>query len=141
MKNPNRLTRALAGIAVATIGVLSVVSCTPEQESLVRQHVVSKVGHARMVSSRSPKAPSDATLARLRNCESGGNYRAVSKSGRYRGAYQFSRSTWDATARKILPEYVGTDPAVAEPFVQDAMARKLWSETGWVSWPVCGRRA
>ena len=141
MKTPNRLTRALAGLAVVTLAIGVFASCTPEQAATFQSHVASRVATVKLASARSPKAPSDETLARLRNCESHGNYAAVSRSGRYRGAYQFSRTTWDATARSLLPEYVGVDPAVAAPYIQDAMARALWSDTGWVSCPVCGRRA
>jgi hypothetical protein len=79
-------------------------------------------------------------LARLRACESNGNYAIASSTGLYRGAYQFHQGTWDSVARQHLPRYVGLDPAQAEPKVQDAMARALWSMTGPRSWPVCGYR-
>ena len=39
----------------------------------------------------------------LRQCESTQNYRAISVSGRYRGAYQFSIRTWDWVAGKHYP--------------------------------------
>jgi prephenate dehydratase len=55
-------------------------------------------------------------------------------------AYQFHRGTWDNVARQHFPKYVGVDPARAEPKVQDAMTRALWSMTGPRSWPVCGYR-
>jgi Transglycosylase-like domain len=84
---------------------------------------------------------SDAQLSRLRNCESHGNYESVSQSGRYRGAYQFSRSRWDSLAQEHFPWLVGVDPAMAEPAWQDLMARALWSESGPAPWPVCGARA
>ena len=51
-------------------------------------------------------------LARIAQCESGGNPRAVSASGRYRGKYQFDQGTWEA--------YGGTGDPAAAP------------------WPVCG---
>ncbi len=79
-------------------------------------------------------------LFRLRWCESTDNYRAVSRTGAYRGAYQFHRGTWDSVARQHFPRYVGLDPVDAAPNVQDAMARALWSMTGPRSWPVCGYR-
>jgi hypothetical protein len=81
----------------------------------------------------------DAAWAALRECESGGNYQIVSSSGRYRGAYQFSQSTWDSVAASVLPEYVGVDPAQAPPSVQDTMARKLYEQRGSRPWPHCGR--
>ena len=39
--------------------------------------------------------PTAEQWAALRNCESSGRYDAISPSGRYRGAYQFSQATWD----------------------------------------------
>ena len=85
-------------------------------------------------------ALSDASLARLRNCESHGNYGAVSASGTYRGAYQFSRSTWNGVARANFPQYDGLDPAAAPADVQDAFARALYAQLGRSPWPVCGQR-
>ena len=68
----------------------------------------------------------------LRFCESSDNYRAVSPSGRYRGAYQFDLPTWQTTG--------GTgDPAAAPPAEQDARARELYARRGHQPWPVCGR--
>lgn len=83
---------------------------------------------------------SDEQLARLRNCEATGNYGAVSAGGRYRGAYQFSVSTWNATAAAHFPFLVGVDPSAAEPYAQDAMARALFVTSGRSPWPVCGSR-
>lgn len=83
---------------------------------------------------------SEAQLARLRACESGGNYRAVSSSGTYRGAYQFSRTTWNSVAATHYPEWRGVDPIDAPPYVQDAMTRALWAQMGRKPWPHCGLR-
>jgi type IV secretory pathway VirB10-like protein len=77
--------------------------------------------------------------AALRNCESSGNYSAVSASGTYRGAYQFARSTWDSVARSNYPHLVGVDPASASPADQDAMALALYRSSGSSPWPHCGR--
>jgi len=75
----------------------------------------------------------------LRQCESTGNYSAVSSSGRYRGAYQFNRTTWDGVAGRHDPSLVGIDPAAASPADQDAMAFALYEDRGDQPWPVCGR--
>lgn len=83
---------------------------------------------------------SDSALARLRQCESGGNYAATSPGGTYRGAYQFAQSTWNSVASRHFPKWVGTDPAKAPSIVQDAMARALYLERGRAPWPVCGYR-
>jgi hypothetical protein len=83
---------------------------------------------------------SDDSLARLRACESGGDYGAVSGSGAYRGAYQFSRGTWNAVAKEWAPWLVGVDPAAASPVEQDNMASALFAEQGRNPWPNCGKR-
>jgi hypothetical protein len=77
--------------------------------------------------------------AALRRCESGGNYGAVSSSGTYRGAYQFSRSTWNSVASRSHPHLVGVDPAAAAPADQDAMAMALYRSSGSRPWPHCGK--
>ena len=77
--------------------------------------------------------------AALRRCESGGNYRAVSASGAYRGAYQFSRGTWNSVASRSYPHLVGVDPAAASPADQDAMALALYRSSGSSPWPHCGK--
>lgn len=69
--------------------------------------------------------------AALRRCESGGNY-ANKRNPTYRGAYQFSRSTWRSVG--------GTgDPADAPPAEQDMRAAMLLARSGRGQWPVCGR--
>ncbi len=78
-------------------------------------------------------APStgSSTLAKIAQCESGGDPTAVSASGQYRGKYQFSRATWRDMGGK-------GDPAAAPESVQDAMAAKLLAQRGTAPWPVCG---
>ena len=72
------------------------------------------------------------TLAAIRACESGGNYGAVSSTGRYRGAYQFSYETWAAVGGS-------GDPAAASPSEQDYRAGLLLARSGSGNWPICGR--
>jgi hypothetical protein len=75
---------------------------------------------------------SDATLAKIAQCESGGDPTAVSSSGQYRGKYQFDRQTWRANG--------GTgDPAAASEATQDRIAAKLFAARGTAPWPVCGK--
>ncbi|MYJ99342.1 MAG: hypothetical protein F4028_10165 [Acidimicrobiaceae bacterium] len=90
-----------------------------------------------------PPDPTEEQWEALRQCESSGNYRAISFNpvGRYRGAYQFSRSTWDWVAPQIGADYlVGVDPAEASPADQDRMALALWRINGWAPWPACSKR-
>ena len=79
-----------------------------------------------------PGGPSYAQWAGLRQCESSGNYQAVSPSGLYRGAYQFDLGTWATVGGS-------GDPALASPAEQDHRAQVLWSQRGPSPWPICGR--
>lgn len=66
----------------------------------------------------------------MRFCESTDNYQAISPTGKYRGAYQFDRPTWQSVG--------GTgDPAAAPPEEQDARARELYARRGAQPWE-CG---
>jgi hypothetical protein len=86
-----------------------------------------------------PPGPSADQWAALRQCESSGNYSITNPSGKYRGAYQFDRPTWNSVAARHAPQLVGVDPAAASPADQDAMARALYSDRGASPWPRCGR--
>jgi soluble lytic murein transglycosylase-like protein len=68
----------------------------------------------------------------LARCESGGNPRAVSSTGKYRGLYQFSISTWRGVGG-------AGDPIDASPAEQTYRAKILYNRSGRGSWPVCGR--
>jgi Transglycosylase-like domain/Putative peptidoglycan binding domain len=63
-------------------------------------------------------------------CESGGNPKAVSPGGTYRGKYQFSRGTWRSLGGS-------GDPAKAPEWLQDRMALKLFRRSGSSPWPSC----
>jgi|TARA_B110001454_G_scaffold35154_1_gene34680 hypothetical protein len=83
--------------------------------------------------------PSDIQWEALRFCEATGHYGAVNPTGKYRGAYQFSRETWDWIAGLDYEHLVGVDPAAAAPGDQDRMAQALYDLRGRGQWPVCGR--
>jgi hypothetical protein len=85
---------------------------------------------ARSATTRAAAAPSG-TLARIAQCESGGNPSAVSADGQYRGKYQFSRATWQAMGGS-------GDPAQAPEAEQDRRAAALLAQAGTSPWPVCG---
>jgi len=85
-----------------------------------------------------PAPPQDdspaGVLARIAECESGGDPTAVSRDGRYRGKYQFLRETWESLG--------GTgDPAAAPEAEQDRLALALYEREGITPWPHCGRQA
>jgi hypothetical protein len=86
-----------------------------------------------------PVGPTAGEWAALRECEAGGDYSITNPSGKYRGAYQFDRSTWNSVAERHDPALVGVDPAAASPAEQDAMALALYTERGARPWPHCGR--
>jgi peptidoglycan hydrolase-like protein with peptidoglycan-binding domain len=78
-----------------------------------------------------PSGNAAAVLARIAQCESGGDPTAISANGRYRGKYQFSRATWRSLG--------GTgDPAKATEATQDRIALLLYKQRGASPWPVCG---
>lgn len=83
--------------------------------------------------------PTAAQWNALRRCESTHNYRAISPSGLYRGAYQFSQQTWDWVAGIHWPFLVDIDPIDAAPGWQDVMAYTLYAMRGWDQWPICGK--
>lgn len=138
MNQPTRIRRVLA-VAIVALSAVSASACSPEEHAVWR--AVAAQAAAFTSSADIPNPIGDDVLARLRACESNGSYSAVSRSGTYRGAYQFSQRTWDNTARTFKPDHVGVDPAVAGAEIQDLMARALWSLGGSRSWPVCGPRA
>lgn len=80
--------------------------------------------------SASAAAPDD--FARLRMCESGGNYATNTGNGYY-GAYQFNLQTWQGMGNTGLP-------SDATPAEQDAQAAILQAARGWQPWPACSRK-
>jgi Transglycosylase-like domain len=69
-------------------------------------------------------------LKKIAMCESGGDPKAVSPSGRYRGKYQFDMPTWHSVGGK-------GDPIDAPEWKQDKLALKLYRERGTAPWPNC----
>jgi hypothetical protein len=75
--------------------------------------------------------PGRGTLEAIAACESGGNPRAVSPNGAYRGKYQFDFQTWGSVGGQ-------GDPAVAPEREQDYRAARLHRARGSQPWPRCG---
>ena len=69
-------------------------------------------------------------LKKIAQCESGGDPRAISPDGKYRGKYQFSRPT-----RRSVGGH--GDPAKASEYEQDKRALKLYKREGTKPWPNC----
>jgi resuscitation-promoting factor RpfB len=78
----------------------------------------------------SSRARIPAVLERIAQCESGGDPRAISPGGTYRGKYQFDRQTWQAMGGK-------GDPARASEAEQDRRALALLRARGTSPWPSC----
>lgn len=81
---------------------------------------------------RNAPAPVRGHLRAIARCESGGNHRAVSASGAYRGLLQFSYATWATVGGR-------GDPARASRWEQWARGVRLYRRDGAGQWPVCGR--
>ena len=72
---------------------------------------------------------------RAHESDTAGGYGAVSGSGTYRGAYQFSQRTWDsAVAGAGMEEYAGVPADQVPASVQDAAAAHLYSVSGTSPW-------
>lgn len=70
----------------------------------------------------------------LRMCESSNRTDAVSRTGKYRGLYQFDLPTWKSVGGK-------GDPAKATRFEQHGRAVMLYNKRGWQPWYHCGQVA
>ena len=95
-----------------------------------RSGVRPRATRARVV--RPQVVPTGDVWARLRQCESGGNY-AISTGNGFYGAYQFHPRTWRGLGYPGLPHQ-------ASPEMQDEAARKLQARSGWGQWPACSRK-
>ena len=73
-------------------------------------------------------------LRLIAECESGGDPHALSRDGRYRGKYQFTRATWERLGGE-------GDPDSASERLQDKLALKLYRAEGVSPWGACGRSA
>lgn len=69
---------------------------------------------------------------RVSECESGRNPDAIGADGLYRGAFQFSRSTW-----RTAPQSPGGDPVAFSYRTQAFVAVRLRTRDGDGHWPNC----
>jgi hypothetical protein len=97
--------------------------------SAEKKTATTETDSAKTESTSSPSAE----LERIAQCESGGNPKAVSPDGTYRGKYQFARETWESLG--------GTgDPIDASEAEQDKRAAMLMERQGPSAWPVCSKQ-
>lgn len=109
-------TKPMRKRAVTTLGAIALIGTTG----------------AGMASSANAATASDAstTLAKIKQCESGGNYTAVNSSSGASGAYQFLDSTW-----RSMSAAAGYSTAASAPAsVQDAAALELYTKMGTSPW-------
>lgn len=130
----NSLVPAPAALAKAPVSPVVQEAVVQEQVvQTVQQTVVTPQNRSVVRLAARYGALSGDIFGRIRACESGGNYSAVSGSGKYRGAYQFDYRTWQSVGGS-------GDPAQASAAEQDQRAQALYSRRGASPWPVCGRR-
>lgn len=80
-----------------------------------------------------PSVIGDDVWSALARCESGGRPTAVSRSGKYFGAFQFSLATWRGIGMTGNP--------IDYPYeVQLGAAKRLQARSGWGQWPTCSRK-
>jgi uncharacterized protein YabE (DUF348 family) len=121
------------GKQLVTYEVLYVNGQPAERKALQTVVVATQTSKIIVRGSRPKYSPASDAFARLRQCESGGNYAANTGNGYY-GAYQFSIGTWGSMG-------TGYDrPDHAPPVVQDNAAMQLQSRSGWGQWPACARK-
>ena len=122
--------------------------------ALTRSTTVANASHAAIEATPTTRVTAPATtaapttippsaaafLACVRARESHGDYTAVSADGVYRGAYQFTQSSWDLAASHAgRKDLVGVPPNEASPADQDAMALELYDMLGSAPWGgACG---
>jgi hypothetical protein len=94
--------------------------------------VTAIVGSGLAVTAIPAQAATADDFARLRQCESGGNY-SINTGNGFSGAYQFDPQTWRGLG------YSGY-PYQAAPAVQDQAAAKLYNARGWQPWPACAAK-
>lgn len=133
---------AVAALAVPGTGP-AVSSAAPSAVGLLHAPVAGHqtvAGHMRRAAVRQRRAQAEraerelarfpAILHRIAACESHGDPRAVGGGGLYRGAFQFSLSTWRAVGGR-------GDPVDAPLVEQYRRAQILLERSGPGQWPVC----
>jgi hypothetical protein len=111
------LLLALAGPAPATAGPLAKASHKRTYDRIYERRVSKK---------------NKRWAKRVARCESGGNPNAIGAGGRYRGAFQFMRSTW-----RTAPRSPGGDPVDYSYKTQAFVAVRLRARLGGSPWPNC----
>jgi hypothetical protein len=134
MRKQPRIAAALAAFLLSTgmIAADIAVSAEPADAAVTKKKKKNRAGRSYRRAAR-PQAPATAAnFARLRQCESRGNY-SINTGNGYYGAYQFGRRTWRGLGYSGLPHQ-------APPHIQDEAAARLQAQRGWQPWPGCARK-
>ena len=115
-------------VVLIVVGALAVTAATALATDGATGGTAPPSGKSEPSSKKKIKLPKK--LKQIAQCESGGNPRAISPSGQYRGKYQFSRETWRSLGGK-------GDPAKASERKQDRLAARLYAMAGTTPWPNC----
>jgi hypothetical protein len=132
MRKQPRIAATLAAFLLSSGMVVADMAATaePAAAATTRSTRSRRARRVRRVRYNAP--PTAENFARLRQCESSGNY-AINTGNGYYGAYQFDARTWRAMGYSGLPHQ-------ASAAVQDEAAARLQSQRGWQPWPGCARR-
>jgi resuscitation-promoting factor RpfB len=83
--------------------------------------------------SSSSSSSSNDVWERLAQCESGGNWQAVSRNGLYYGGLQFHPDTWRSVGGSGMPHQASKDEQIRR-------GKILQQRSGWGQWPACSLR-
>lgn len=135
MRKQPRIAAALAAFLLSGGMIAADIAAAAPVGAVTTSGEAARRAHPRHRRARARRAQAPATaanFARLRQCESGGNY-AINTGNGYYGAYQFSAGTWRSLGLSGLPHQ-------ASPAEQDAAAARLQAQQGWRPWPGCSRK-
>ena len=126
---------AAARAAAARAAALAAASAAVEQIGGAGGGQPPAVPPAGPAASTSGAPQLNAFLQCVVQAESSGNYQAISPTGQYMGAFQFSQPTWNEAAQLAgLPALIGVPPYDASPTDQDLLAIALYNADGEQPW-------
>ncbi|TCC42922.1 transglycosylase family protein [Kribbella sindirgiensis] len=134
LKDPNLI---LIGQTLSLDGVKKAATPAPKKVTKKSEAKKSEKTERKARTSRSEDRPStgkanlSGAWAKVANCESSGNPRAVNPAGYY-GLFQFDLQTWRSVGGS-------GNPAKASAAEQLMRAKKLYAQRGASPWPVCGK--
>ena len=135
LNNPNLIligqTLQLDGVKKAAVTERRTVK-KPQTAHKTQRKARATRSETRTLTTRSSgKANLSGAWAKVANCESSGNPRAVNPAGYY-GLFQFDKQTWRSVGGS-------GNPANASAAEQLMRAKKLYAQRGASPWPVCGK--